>query len=210
MWIKRSDRIQLIGDDIARSEITPQHVFENRRRVLQAAGAWRSVADRREWRSVGGVTRRTRKRRSWRQDQRQIRRARQDDAVQGHHHVQQLLRIRHRQSRSGAKRRDSAAASVEGERRRRDQESEGVRHRRIAQARAARRARLPDALRRGLVDGDSLDRLSARGIDQARAADRQRQIRAVHHPGRSLADAGTRRRPCSTGRTPKACAWTRR
>ncbi len=39
MWIKRSDRIQLAGDDIARSEITPQRVFENRRRVLQAAGA---------------------------------------------------------------------------------------------------------------------------------------------------------------------------
>ncbi|MFM0607555.1 protein-methionine-sulfoxide reductase catalytic subunit MsrP [Paraburkholderia sediminicola] len=39
MWIKRSGRIQLIGDDIARSEITPQRVFENRRRVLQAAGA---------------------------------------------------------------------------------------------------------------------------------------------------------------------------
>ncbi|HEY4298980.1 MAG TPA: protein-methionine-sulfoxide reductase catalytic subunit MsrP, partial [Paraburkholderia sp.] len=39
MWIKQSDRRQLIGDDIARSEITPQRVFENRRRVLQAAGA---------------------------------------------------------------------------------------------------------------------------------------------------------------------------
>lgn len=39
MWIKRSDRMELNGDDIARSEITPQHVFENRRRVLQAAGA---------------------------------------------------------------------------------------------------------------------------------------------------------------------------
>ncbi|CAB3688656.1 protein-methionine-sulfoxide reductase catalytic subunit MsrP [Paraburkholderia rhynchosiae] len=39
MWIKRSDRIQLTGDDIARSEITPQHIFQNRRRVLQAAGA---------------------------------------------------------------------------------------------------------------------------------------------------------------------------
>ncbi|MGE8332196.1 MAG: protein-methionine-sulfoxide reductase catalytic subunit MsrP, partial [Paraburkholderia nemoris] len=39
MWIKRSDRIQLIGDDIARSEITPQRVFQNRRRVLQTAGA---------------------------------------------------------------------------------------------------------------------------------------------------------------------------
>ncbi|CAD6557946.1 protein-methionine-sulfoxide reductase catalytic subunit MsrP [Paraburkholderia metrosideri] len=39
MWIKRSDRTKLTGDDIARSEITPQRVFENRRRVLQAAGA---------------------------------------------------------------------------------------------------------------------------------------------------------------------------
>ena len=39
MWIKRSDRGQLYGDDIARSEITPQGVFENRRRILQAAGA---------------------------------------------------------------------------------------------------------------------------------------------------------------------------
>ena len=39
MWIKRSDRIQLSGDDIPRSEITPRRIFENRRRVLQAAGA---------------------------------------------------------------------------------------------------------------------------------------------------------------------------
>jgi sulfoxide reductase catalytic subunit YedY len=39
MWIRSSDRKRLVGDDIARSEITPQRVFENRRRVLQAAGA---------------------------------------------------------------------------------------------------------------------------------------------------------------------------
>jgi sulfoxide reductase catalytic subunit YedY len=39
MWIKRSSRSALTGDDIARSEITPQAVFENRRRVLQAMGA---------------------------------------------------------------------------------------------------------------------------------------------------------------------------
>ncbi|CAN0617839.1 protein-L-methionine sulfoxide reductase catalytic subunit MsrP [Burkholderia multivorans] len=38
MLIKRSFRIALSGDDIARSEITPRAVFENRRRVLQAAG----------------------------------------------------------------------------------------------------------------------------------------------------------------------------
>jgi sulfoxide reductase catalytic subunit YedY len=43
MWIKRSDRIALQGDDIAPSEITPKRVYEsqreNRRRVLRAAGA---------------------------------------------------------------------------------------------------------------------------------------------------------------------------
>lgn len=39
MWIKRPDRTALQGDDIARSEITPQRVYQNRRRVLQAIGA---------------------------------------------------------------------------------------------------------------------------------------------------------------------------
>ena len=43
MWIKRSDRIALQGDDIAPSEITPKRVYEhqreNRRRLLRAAGA---------------------------------------------------------------------------------------------------------------------------------------------------------------------------
>ncbi|CAG4918294.1 protein-methionine-sulfoxide reductase catalytic subunit MsrP [Paraburkholderia saeva] len=39
MWIKRGDTIQLNGDDIPRSEITPRPIFENRRRILQAAGA---------------------------------------------------------------------------------------------------------------------------------------------------------------------------
>ncbi|MGN6651395.1 protein-methionine-sulfoxide reductase catalytic subunit MsrP [Trinickia sp.] len=39
MWIKREQRMLLTGEDIAASEITPRAVFENRRRVLQAAGA---------------------------------------------------------------------------------------------------------------------------------------------------------------------------
>ncbi|MBR8296724.1 protein-methionine-sulfoxide reductase catalytic subunit MsrP [Burkholderia cenocepacia] len=38
MWIKRPLRNLLTGADIASSEITPRAVFENRRRVLQAAG----------------------------------------------------------------------------------------------------------------------------------------------------------------------------
>ncbi|HEY1589068.1 MAG TPA: mononuclear molybdenum enzyme YedY, partial [Rhodanobacter sp.] len=39
MWIKRPDRTAVQGDDIARSEITPQRVYQNRRRALQAIGA---------------------------------------------------------------------------------------------------------------------------------------------------------------------------
>lgn len=39
MWTKHSSRIILTGDDIAASEITPQKVFEQRRRVMKAAGA---------------------------------------------------------------------------------------------------------------------------------------------------------------------------
>ncbi|MCX4165746.1 MULTISPECIES: protein-methionine-sulfoxide reductase catalytic subunit MsrP [Paraburkholderia] len=39
MWIRRTGSMALRGDDIARGDITPQQFFENRRRVLQAAGA---------------------------------------------------------------------------------------------------------------------------------------------------------------------------
>ncbi|MBN3858090.1 protein-methionine-sulfoxide reductase catalytic subunit MsrP [Paraburkholderia sp. Ac-20340] len=39
MWIKRSSTIILNGDDIAAHEITPQKVFEQRRRFMKAAGA---------------------------------------------------------------------------------------------------------------------------------------------------------------------------
>ena len=43
MRIKRNR--QLFGDDIARSEITPREVFENRRRVLRAMAARRGDGD---------------------------------------------------------------------------------------------------------------------------------------------------------------------
>jgi sulfoxide reductase catalytic subunit YedY len=38
MWIKRAQRIQVWGDDIVSSEITPRVVWQDRRRVLQLAG----------------------------------------------------------------------------------------------------------------------------------------------------------------------------
>ena len=44
MWIKRSDRIDFIGDDIARSEITPQQ--------LSSRPAARAAGGRRGWRSA--------------------------------------------------------------------------------------------------------------------------------------------------------------
>jgi DMSO/TMAO reductase YedYZ molybdopterin-dependent catalytic subunit len=58
------------------------------------------------------------------------------------------------------------------------------------QAGADGRAHLPAALRRGLVDGDPLDRLSLRPTAQAGGADRQGEVRRVRDPGRPRADAG--------------------
>ena len=59
----------------------------------------------------------------------------------------------------------SARRALDGGSRRRWSRSHArLRHRRHPQARAARRAHLSHALRRRLVDGDSVDRLSAVGI----------------------------------------------
>jgi sulfoxide reductase catalytic subunit YedY len=39
MWIRRGEQTRLRGGDIPAGEITPQHLYQDRRRVLQAAGA---------------------------------------------------------------------------------------------------------------------------------------------------------------------------
>ena len=65
-----------------------------------------------------------------------------------------------------------------------------VRARGHAQVDAARGARLPDALRRGVVDGHSVGRLPAGRPDQARQADLEREVRRVHDAARPAADAG--------------------
>ena len=106
--------------------------------------------------------------------------------------------------------RHAASAAVEGVGRRRDQEPEGLRHRRNPEARAARRARVPAALRRRLVDGDSVDRRFAVGADQARASRpaTRSTCSSSRWPIRRRCRACRRR--FSTGRIPKACAWTRR
>ena len=54
-----------------------------------------------------------------------------------------------------------------------------------------RGARLPHALRRGVVDGDPVGRLPARRSDQAGRADLEREVCRVHDPARPGAAAGS-------------------
>ncbi len=75
---------------------------------------------------------------------------------------------------------------------------------------AARRARLPAALRRSLVDGDPVGRHSPRQHPQTRRADGQGDLRRVHDLAAAVGDAGHRTRRASPGPTWRVCAWTRR
>ena len=95
-------------------------------------------------------------------------------------------------------------------RRGRGQQAQGVRHRGNPQTGAAGRADLPHALRRGLVDGDTVGRLFVQRDHQARPAHVQGQIRAIHLARRSRADARASGCRSSTGPTRRACAWTKR
>ena len=63
---------------------------------------------------------------------------------------------------------------MDGRVRRRGREAADDRHRHAARALPARGAHLPPALRRGVVDGDPVGRLSARAADQAAASRRRR------------------------------------
>ena len=74
----------------------------------------------------------------------------------------------------------------------------------------ARGARLPDAVRRGLVHGHPLGRIPARQPAAPRRADVERAVRRVHDPARPRADAGPAGRRISSGPTSRGCASTRR
>ena len=125
--------------------------------------------------------------------------------------LQQLLRVRHRQGRPGARTPHTLQdPAVDGRGRGRGQEARQVRHRGPAQAQRAGRAHLPPALRRGLVDGDPVGRLFAGRADQEGRAAGQRQVRGVRHAGRPEDRCPSSARACSTGPTSRACAWTRR
>ena len=75
---------------------------------------------------------------------------------------------------------------------------------------AARRARLPAALRRSVVDGDSLDRRAAVGGAQQGAAAAVGEVRRVHDARCGRARCPGSDRAASSGRTSRACGWTRR
>ena len=100
-------------------------------------------------------------------------------AVGRRHHLQQLLRAGDRQGGSGPARRRAAAAPLDGDRRRRGEEAAHPRRRRALEALPARGAGLPDALRRGLVDGDPLGRLPARRPAPPGRADLEGPVRGL-------------------------------
>ena len=88
------------------------------------------------------------------------------DGQGAHHQLQQLLRVRDGQGGSRAQRRAADDRALDRGGRRALRPPRQLCPRRPRQAGAARGAHLPAALRRGLVDGDPLDRLSARRRDR--------------------------------------------
>ena len=140
-----------------------------------------------------------------------VRHDRAADALRGGDHLQQLLRVRHRQ---GVARRSTPdrcgpgpwTVEVDGECAKpgrlsaRGPRSSRTRSRSASTGCAASR----------LVDGDPVGRVSARRPAQARRADVAGEVRRVHDAARPEADAGAAQRRCSTGRTSKGCGWTRR
>ena len=80
----------------------------------------------------------------------------------------------------------------------------------VLKAACARGARLSAALRRSVVDGDSVDRRAARRRAEAFQADVQGEVRRVQDGDASGGDARPALSRCSNGRTSKGCASTRR
>jgi hypothetical protein len=187
---------------------SPRAPYEGRRDWLRRLSA---VALGTGWLAGPGATRWRRPAPRARRCRWQERRAGANDGAAtraGRHHLQQLLRVRHRQGRPGAQRTRLKTRPWTVASKARCQ-APHLRHRRPAEARADGRAHLPAALRRGLVDGDPLGGLVAVRADQAGGAHRQRQVRRVRDPGRPRADAGPALRGCWTGPMSRACAWTR-
>ena len=135
---------------------------------------------------------------------------REAELLRRDHQLQQFLRVRHEQERPAAQRRPPDDEPVEGEDRGALQQAGGLPPRGPDQAAPARGAHLPLALRRSVVDGDSLDRDPARRRSSSAPSPprRPRSSSSRRCIVRRRCSGRTRRR--STGRTSRGCGWTKR
>ena len=210
---------------IPSSEITPEHVYINRRQFMRgvglAAGALAVAACAapgaktvpttapshgcftRRRRCTGRANRGALGRRNDR------RTGRPADHLRGGDHLQQLLRVRHRQERAGDPGQGFQGSAVERSGRWVGQQARHLRRRGLDAHVPAGGAHLSPALRGGLVDGHPVAGLSAQQLVEGGGADRRRQVRA-------LQTLSTRSRcPVSgalstSGPTSKGCASTKR
>ena len=107
--------------------------------------------------------------------QRQVRRARADHRRTAGHHLQQLLRVRHRQEHL-ARRPEARGPAVDHQGERQGRQAVRDRHRRPFGQDAARGTRLPPSLRRNLVDGRAVVGLPAALAGRVLQANRRRQV----------------------------------
>ena len=148
--------------------------------------------------------------RASREGPRPVRHDRAAHSVRGRDDLQQLLRVRERQGRPVARVGSLRRASLDCRDRRRGPPAAGARRRRPHAAVSARGAHLPHAVRRGVVHGHPLARVSPLGAPEAGRAHVERPLRRLHDAARSGAHAGTALAPSSTGRTWRDCGSTRR
>ena len=195
--------------EVESSEITPKSVCLGRRRFLAAAAVASATA------AFPTSSRRERRRQSGRRSSGSREKPILDrggaDAAGRDHPLQQLLRVRHRQGRPGRICGDVEARPWTVSGRRRCAESPAPSTSTNHQGEPAGGAHLPPALRRGLVDGDPVDRLPARRRAEAGRADSaapsssafKTLLDPAQMPGPTPADPrlALRRR---------AAAWTRR
>ena len=162
------------GWEIPASETTPESIFLNRRAfVAGSAAALTAVALPRRARADFG--RSDRRALSGQAQPRLYARPRRD-ARGGQPPLQQLLRIHDQQAR---RRRRAENAAVDGDDRRAGREEGDHRRRRPGQGDRPRGAALPPPLRRSVVDGDPVDRLSAARAGRAGEAAVGGEIRAL-------------------------------
>ena len=155
------------------SEITPPQSYFDRRRFIDAAGAL----------ALGGLLPASGLGPAAGGTQECALRAGAADAARRHRQLRQLPRIRVGQERPCRTLPAHGRAALDRQCRGPGGEAAPLRHRRPAEA-AAGGAHLPPPLRRGLVDGGAVGRLSAGRAAEAGRAAGQRQVRRVRVPRR--------------------------